>query len=605
MRIADALAKDLSALGVGHVFSVTGGGSIHLNDAIYRAHQPSLVYCHHEQAAAYGAEAYARATSNIGVCLVTLGPGASNAVTGQLCALMDSVPVLFVSGQSFSSQRSHGKGLRQLGVQEFDVVSMIEKYTKFSEVLLDPSRYRETFDEAISCMLSDRPGPAWLEIPVDIQHSECDRYVPSRQIRFVHSRSRSRIPLACQGEDWFSKVAEVKNRLLSSSRPLLLLGQGVRLAGAHELTAKWLKGRYLPFMLTHNALDLVPHDYRGYVGFPGLFGNRAANLAIQASDFLLVVGSRLSFGQTGYDSQDFARDAFVAMVDIDPLELNKTSLRLDLKIESDAHEFLSTFLPELGDYGFSESQWFRFCTKLRKKFDLQEIVREVNSISVNSYNFVRQLSDRLQPGDTVVTDMGLAYQSTYQALFVGEGVRVITNTGFAPMGWGLPAAIGAALGRRGRVYCLTGDGGLMMNLQELATLRYLNLPVVVVIYNNKGYLTIRQTQENLLDGRLTGVNSDSGITFPDFLMIATAFGLPSTSVRDNEHAVDKIFEELEKTSGPLIVDVQMSPEQLQGPRLISRRLPDGRILPSRLEDMWPFLDQNELLNILDEGKRAR
>lgn len=603
MRIADALAKDLADLGVNHVFSVTGGGSIYLTDALHRAKRPSLIYCHHEQAAAYAAEAYARARSGVGVCLVTLGPGASNAISGQLGALMDSVPVLFVSGQSFRSQRSHGKGLRQLGVQELDVITMIERHTKFSAVLLDARQYRATFDEAIHSMLSGRPGPGWIEIPVDVQNSECPNYCQSRhssrpQLKSDKGRSRTYAP-----GDTSTEIAIIKDKLKASCRPLLLLGQGVRISGADQLIVKWLKARHMPFLLTHNALDLVPHDCPGYIGFPGLFGNRAANLAVQSSDFLLAVGSRLSFGQTGYDSQDFARDAYVAMVDIDSNELNKSSLRLDLKIEADAGEFFDKLLPELDDYRSDESEWSIFCAKLRKRFDPLEIVRGTNTTAVNSYILARQLSSLLLPGDTVVTDMGLAYQSTYQALSVREGVRVITNTGFAPMGWGLPAAIGAALTRSGRVFCLTGDGGLMMNLQELATLRYLNLPVIVVIYNNKGYLTIKQTQEHSQDGRLTGVDSDSGITFPDFTMVASAFGLPSVSIGDGEDAVSDLLGLLSRATGPLIVDVAMSAEQFQGPRVMSRQLADGRAAPARLEDMWPFLDQAEVWQILDEGRR--
>lgn len=599
MNVAEALAQDLVDLGVTHVFSVTGGGSIYLTDAIHKHGSPHLVYCHHEQAAAYAAEAYARASGRIGVCLVTLGPGASNAISGDLCAYMDSVPVLFISGQAFNRHRSAGKGLRQLGVQELDIVPIIKEHSKFSAVVQTGYSYRQILSDAVFTMKSGRPGPAWIEIPADVQTENVPDRSPTDAIINAQTLNTAYVPNKFEGIDFDdSEILEIAEKFRNAKRPLLLLGQGVRLSGAQVLTSDWLGSHSVPFMLAHNSLDLVPHKFKNYLGFPGLFGNRAANIATQMCDVLVSVGSRLSLGQTGYNSKDFARNAEVAMVDIDKSELDKDNLRLTWKVNLDAHIFLKRFFSILNTTTFAETEWSIFCNGLRRNFDPVSISDGASSEFVNSYRFVRALSQKLKPGDTVVTDMGIAYQSTYQTLSVNEDVRVITNTGFAPMGWGLPASIGAALVRPGKIYCLTGDGGLMMNLQELATLGHLSLPVVVLIFNNCGYLTIKQTQEISLDGRLTGVNASTGLKFPDFVAVAEAFGITALTLSPGLNSIEGILKVAESTKGPLVIDIKMDPNQIQGPKLVGRRDVHGLMVPARLEDMWPHLGEDYLQKLL-------
>lgn len=599
MNVAEALAQDIVDLGVTHVFSVTGGGSIYLTDAIHKLGKPQLIYCHHEQAAAFAAEAHARASGGIGVCLVTLGPGASNAITGLLCAYMDSVPVLFISGQSFTRHRSAGKGLRQLGVQELDIVPIVKERSKYSAVVQTGGSYRQILIDAVFNMTSGRPGPAWIEIPADVQMENTLEKFPINSLVGSQTFSATNANTHFVGSDSEDLVIhQIAEKFRNSKRPLLLFGQGVRLSGAQGLVTDWLESHPVPFMLAHNSLDLVPHKLKTYLGFPGLFGNRAANIATQMCDVLVSVGSRLSFGQTGYNSKDFARNAEVAMIDIDKSELDKDNLRLTWKVNLDANNFLERFFAILKTTSFSETEWSLFCNELRQKFDPVNISEGAKSEYVNSYKFVRALSQKLIAGDTVITDMGTSYQSTYQTLTVPEDVRVITNTGFAPMGWGLPASIGAALVRPGKVYCLTGDGGLMMNIQELATLRYLSLPVVILIFNNSGYLTIKQTQEISLNGRLTGVNASTGLDFPDFVAVAKAFGIKAHTLSPELTSIDKILEIAASEKEPLLIDIKMDPNQAQGPKLVGRRDDQGIVVPAKLEDMWPHLGQDYLRNIL-------
>lgn len=599
-KVSDRVAEWLQALDIGDVFSVTGGGSLFLNDAIFRLGYTSINYCHNEQAVGFAAEGFARSTDGFGVCLVTLGPGASNLLTSVLSAWMDSVKVLIISGQSFSTQVSHGSNIRQLGIQEFDLMPMIEKCTKYSHSLNCGSDIDAVFSQALSAMSSGRPGPVWIEIPADVQNEFFDGPLRVNFTFEPNSLESGTKPLVNRRE-----VRTVIDALTAAKRPLIHIGNGVRISKAEELIRTLYNETKIPLMITHNSVDLFRDENILNMGFSGVFGARSANIAAQNCDFYLGIGTRLSLAQTGYNGIDFARNAFMAVVDIDPNELTKDYLHIDVGICSDAKDFLIDFLDELDDYKNDIDSWIVQCQEWKRKYDVLDEI--YTSEWVNSYDFVKQLSNWVEPGESVVTDMGLAYQSTFQSFRPKPNVRLITNTGFAPMGWGLPGAIGVCIARGTTTYCLAGDGGFMMNLQELATLKHLCLPVKIFIFNNGGYLTIRDTQSLGFDGRHTGVDKSSGLDFPDFCLVAESFGISTMRQYGTTDGLLGCLEFAKSIDGPVLIDLVMDPNQIQSPKVINRRDGEGKFVSSRIEDMWPFLSREAIkaeMSIYDLKQRV-
>ncbi len=591
IRVADCVHRFLVEMGIRDVFSVTGGGSIFLTDALHDSTHVKAWFCHHEQAATMAAESYARVTGGLGVCVLTLGPGSTNSITGVAGAWMDSVPVMVISGQSFSSQTVRETGLRQLGIQEFPIVPVVQSFTKYAVTVEDPARIRFELEKAAFLSEQGRPGPVWVEIPANVQSSlvvwdELDRYDPP---------SLQASPSTDEGTT--AVIRDVVALLIKAERPLMQVGNGVRIAKAIPTLRSVVEEHEIPFITSHNSNDLVASDHPQRIGFSGIFGQRAANFAVQTCDLLISVGNRFSLGQTGYRADDYARNATVVMVDIDQSELSKAHLRIDLPVHMDAGDFLRAFDAEVpADYRCPD-RWVAQLSDWRDRYRVADEHRPYSSSTefVNSYAFVEALSDELTPTDIIVTDMGLAYQSAHQALIVKDGQRFFTNTGLAPMGWGLPAAVGAAVAApASRVICLAGDGGFMMNLQELATVAYHNLPVKIFIFNNRGYLTIKQTQEIGFASRSIGVDATSGLGFPDFSVVAEAFGIPNAQIHAGPLWRSELRSALNST-GPFLVDVAMDPDQVQAPKAIGRVRPDGTREQSVLEDLWPFLSQETLV----------
>ena len=590
MRVADYVIEFLENQGVEHIFTVTGGGAIFLCDALGMAKKMKYVACHHEQAASMASEAYARIRQGLGVALVTSGPGGTNAVTGTAGCWLDHVPQLTISGQVFLSQ-TIGKhlGLRTLGVQELNIVDIVRSITKYAVMIEDAKDIRYHLGKAIYLATHGRPGPTWLDIPANIQNADID----SSSLRGFDAKE-SELPLDSELK---MKVAQVVKLLKTASRPLVHIGQGVRIAGAGEEFFKLVETLRIPFVTARNANDMGPADHDLYVGHPGTFAQRGANIAVQTSDVYLAVGTRLSLAQTGYNAKDYARNAKVVMVDIDQAELDKDTVKLHLKIQADA----KIFLEELNRQLFQEKldsqrwrQWLMQCQQWRLKYPVVLPEYREQTGSVNSYYFIDVLSEVLTPEDAVVTDMGFAFQNTHQAFRVKKGQRVFTNCGLASMGWGLPAAVGACFAReKKRTVCIAGEGGFLMTIQEMATIMHHRLPVKLFILNNGGYLTIKQTQELGFENRLMGSNEESGISFPNFMKIAEAYCFKGVRLESHQD-LKRHIEEIMNHEGPVLCEIMMDPDQMQAPKAINRRNADGGMQQTALEDSYPFLDSKEI-----------
>ncbi len=603
MRLADYVIRFVEKLGVKDIFTVTGGGSIFLCDALSKNKNVNYYCCHHEQAVAMATEAYARAREGLGVSLVTAGPGGTNAITGVAGSWMDSVPHLVLSGQAFLSQTIGDSGLRQLGVQEINIIDLVKPITKYAVMVKDPNTIRYHLEKAVFIATTGRPGPVWLDLPANIQNASIDE----EQLEGL-SDSERQLPSRYQTDIKLKdKVRQVVDLLRFSRRPLIHVGQGVRLARAQAEFMSLVENHRIPFVTARNANDLIPTDHSLYVGRPGTFAQRAPNFAVQNADVYIAIGTRLSLPQTGYDSKDFARGAKRVMVDIDQAELDKKTLDIHLKIHSDAKLFLVELNRQLSGTAIDAGEWVERCRSWKEKYRPVPKELENQERFVNSYYFVDILSDRLSGEDLVVTDMGIAFQGTHQAFRVKQGQRFFTNCGFAPMGWGLPAAVGACVGSgKRRTVCITGDGGLLMNIQELATVMHHYLPVKLFILNNGGYLTIKETQQYGFESRYMGVNEETGISFPDFMKIAEAHRIPAWRVEDHPHLSSVITETLQ-SSGPSICEIMMNPDQPQIFRAIPRKKADGTTEYTPFEDLYPFLDRDELQKnmMLDTLKVAR
>lgn len=586
IRVADFIISYLESIGVRDLFTVSGGGSIFLNDAM--AANPNVRYycCHHEQAVSMATEAYARVRRDLGVSVVTTGPGGTNAITGVTCSWTDSVPHLVLSGQVFLNQTIRQTGVRQLGVQEINIIDIVRPVTKFAVMVEDVGKIKYFLQKAIHIAKTGRPGPVWLDIPANIQNARVDETK-------LESFDPAELKPVEVDQDLKERVREVVQFLKSAKRPLVHVGQGVSIACAVDDFMKLIETHRLPFVTARNANDMVATDHDLYVGRSGTFAQRGANFAVQNSDVYLAVGTRLSLPQTGYNSKDFARNARRVMVDIDKSELNKDTLDIHLKIHADAKAFLKELNAQLETVKLDTREWVGRCRQWVRKYPVVLPEYKDQKGSVNSYYFVDVLSDLLTPEDVVVTDMGIAFQGTHQAFRVKKGQRLFTNCGFAPMGWGLPASVGACVAHQNRrTICIAGEGGLQMNIQELATIMHYQLPVKLFVLNNGGYLTIKQTQEYGFGGRLMGCNEDSGLSFPDMEKIAEAHRMKFVRLNDQKPLKEKVQEILDHP-GPAICEIVMDPNQAQIPKFLARRRPDGTTEPTPLEDLYPYLDREE------------
>lgn len=599
MRIADYIAELLAANGIKHVFMVTGGGAMHLNDALGRNKNLHVLHCHHEQACAIAAESYTRLSGTLAAVNVTTGPGGVNALNGVYGAYVDSIGMVVISGQVKRETlvTSYKLPLRQLGDQEIDIIRMAESVCKFSAQLRDPADTRYLVEKALWYAKSGRPGPVWIDVPIDLQAAPIN---PTKLRGFDPVAEGNGKPIALPaeanpktGRELETLVKDVLDRLSKAKRPVILAGAGVRISKSHDLFLRVIEKLGIPVTTGWNAHDVLWNDHPMYAGRPGTVGDRPGNFAVQNSDFLLVLGSRLNIRQISYNWKAFAREAFKVMVDVDSAELAKPTLSIDLPVHADLKEFLTILDRQSYAAPAAHTEYLAWCKARVKKYPavLPEYWQRKDII--NPYCFMDALFKELQEGDVTVTGDGTACVVAFQAAHIKKNQRLYTNSGDASMGYDLPAAIGAHYASGKRVVCLAGDGSVMMNLQELQTIIGNKIPAKIFILNNGGYSSIVQTQRNYFPDNIVGCGPASGVTFPDFGKLAVAFGFPFQRI-DTHAGMQEAIRAMINADGPQMMEVMLDPDQPFAPKLSSRRLEDGTMVSPALEDLSPFLSREEL-----------
>ncbi len=590
IRVSDYIVQTLAKKGISHVFMVTGGAAMHLNDAFGRCAAIKKVCCHHEQSCAMAAESYYRVSNRIAAVNVTAGPGATNAITGVYGAYVDSMAMIVLSGQSKRETlvRSTGLPLRQLGDQEVDIVEMVKGITKYAVLIEDPLAIRYHLEKALHLATQGRPGPVWLDVPIDVQAAQID---PAKLKGYDPSEADAPLDVSAL----HTSVEEILARMAEAKRPVIYAGTGIRLSGQYDLFLKMAARLGVPVVAAWNSNDLLPNDHPAYAGRPGTIGDRAGNFTVQNSDFLLVLGCRLNIRLVSYNWASFAPRAFKVMVDADEAEMKKPTLSIDLPVHADLGDFLPLLDQVSAGWIPCHREWLAWCRErvtrypvvLQEYWDLKE--------KVNPYCFMDRLSSLLDEGEVIACGDGTACVTAFQAIKILHEMRLFHNSGCASMGYDLPAAIGAAeaLPEKKRIICLAGDGSIMMNLQELQIIAGRRLPVKIFILNNTGYHSIRQTQGNFFPDNIVGCGTDSGLSFPDFGKVAMAFGLPFERCSTHAELESSIHKTLEQ-EGPAICEVMLDLAQSFAPKLSSRKLDDGRMVTAPLEDMAPFLSREEL-----------
>jgi acetolactate synthase-1/2/3 large subunit len=589
MKLSDYIFSQLREWGARQVFLVTGGGAMHLNDSIGTSGL-SYVCMHHEQAAAMAAEGYARITRMPGILNVTSGPGGVNALNGVFGAWTDSIPMLIISGQvkRETCMRTYGlTKLRQLGDQEVDIIRMVQGITKYAVFVNEPESIAYHLERAWYLAQNGRPGPCWLDVPVDVQSTQIDpknlrHYDPSEDALIFDSATVN------------AQVADVLTRIRNAERPVIMVGSGVRLSGAIPEFERVIRSLRIP-VVTAWTHDLIASDDELFCGRSGTIGERAGNFTVQNSDVLLVLGSRLNVRQISYNWKSFARFATKIQVDVDAEELRKPLMQPDVPIHCDVKLFLAEMARQVegrNNLSPKHAKWLERARQWKTQYPVLQPHQRVPGPRLNPYDFIDRLFEMLGPDDAVVCGNATACIVPYQVAKLKKGQRLISNSGSASMGYDLPAAIGVAVARSARTVCLAGDGSLQMNVQELQTIIGHNLPIKLFVLNNGGYLSIRQTQTGFFQGRRIGESPASGVTFPKMEKIGAAYEIPSFKI-ETIADLDVVRRELE-SAGPTLFDVYLNLDQGFEPRLRSRILPDGKIVTPNLEDMYPFLSPEEL-----------
>lgn len=602
IKLSAWVADELVRRGVTDVFMLTGGGAMHLNHSIGADPRIRTTFCHHEQALAMAAEAYFRLTRRLAAVNVTSGPGGTNAITGVYGAFVDSIGMLIISGQVKieTTVRSTGLPLRQLGDQELDIEPIVRPITKYAAMVTDPLSIRYHLDKAIHLATTGRPGPVWLDIPLDVQAAMID---PDE---LAPGFDPSELDEPWLKTDIRAAAAAIVDRLRQAERPVIFAGGGVRLSGAHADFLHLIDRLGVPVVTGWNAHDVIWNDHPLYCGRPGTIGDRGGNMVTQSADFLLILGSRLNVRQVSYNWKSFARAAYKAWVDIDPAELMKPTVTPDMPVVAD----LKDIIPALIDAAPAEASaaqraWLKWARARGPKFPVVLPEYRHNQIC-NPYVAMEALFDALDEDDIVVTGNGSACVVSFQTAHLKRGQRLWTNSGCATMGYDLPAAIGvcAAIGDKKRVICIAGDGSIMMNIQELQTIAGKNLPVKIILINNNGYVSIFQTHRHFFNGVEVGGGPKSNVTFPDFRKVAPAFGLSYFRVSSHEYLASTIRDAL-AAPGPTLCEVIVDESVAFAPKLGAKQHPDGRITSPPLEDLSPFLPrevlrENMMIDLIEE-----
>ena len=602
-RLADYVADFLVAHGVTDVFSVVGGGAMHLNDALGHHNGLKVTYNHHEQACSIAAEAYARIENKIAAVCVTTGPGGTNAITGVACGWLDSIPMFVISGQvrydttaRYAMQFTEGLPLRAMGDQEYDITKSVEHMTKYAVMIEDPKTIRYHLERAWHLATTGRPGPVWIDIPVNFQGG----YIETDELEgYDPAEDAKELPPELDDATIDAILDAVKN----AKRPVFHAGYGIRLSGAYETFRKVMEKLNIPVVTYWNAVDLIEDEHPLYTGRAGNMGDRAGNWAIQNADLILAVGTRISIRQVGYNWKTWARAAKVIMVDIDRAEMKKPTIHVDMPVWADAADFLAKIDAKVadGEKVFTDEKWPETTRSWRDNYPVvQDRQWEENGETANVYAFMKYMSSQLPEGSLTAVSNGACCVVGNQTYVIKKGSRMTNNSAIASMGYGLPAALGTCIAGKGKeTICLEGDGSIMMNLQELQTIITLNLPIKIFLINNNGYHSIRITQNNLFKEHCkVGIGPESNdLSFPDFEKLSKAFGYPYLCAHSNEE-MKKVVDETLAMEGPVFCEIFTDTQQVWEPKSATKRLPDGTLVSPPLEDLAPFLPREELEKIM-------
>lgn len=592
MRVADYILHAIACRGVKVVFFLPGGGAMHLNNALLRNKSLQAVSMLHEQGASIASEAYARTSCLFGVCMVTTGPGATNAITGVSGAWFESTPMVVISGQVKRADLKGDRRLRQLGTQELDIVTVVSSITKYAVCLTDPALVRYEVEKALFLMQSGRPGPVWIDVPMDVQASEIN---PESLIGYELAHTDQDQEAGLANTPLRTAAIQVANLLMNATRPVLLLGNGVHCAGAADNARSLVDQLQVPTQTTWIGADLLECSHPLYFGRPGTVASRGANFTIQNADLVITIGCRMDYSITGYNRKQFARGAEVVVVDIDEAEIDKLGNLPKVRVVADAGAFINELSNAMSsrpkrDYG----EWIALCNQWKERYPVVVPEYYQQSGYTNTYVFTKILCDELESSDMLIPgSSGASIDTFWLAAELKNGQRAVATGGLGAMGYGLPAAIGGCIGSNGRrTISIDGDGGFMLNIQELEVVRRLNLPIKFFVLNNNGYASIRASQTGYFKEAI-GCDSDSGLTLPDVCKVASAFGIQSFRIANQQDLRASIREAL-NCEGPVICEVMVQPNQTIGPRVSSRLGKDGAMVSTPLEDLSPFLDREEL-----------
>ena len=600
IKLAKYISQFLVERGITDCFMVTGGGAMHLDDAIGHQEGIHCTFNHHEQACAIAAEGYTRMTGKLAAVCVTSGPGGTNAITGVMGGWLDSIPMFVISGQvkrETTIWACPDLNLRQLGDQEFNVIDSVQNMTKYAVMVTNPQEIAYHLEKALFLATNGRGGPVWLDIPLDVQGAKIET---DSLIHFHEDEENT-----WKNPEINQPVIDIiLQKLREAKAPLVLAGTGVNLGGAREKLLRFLDMYKIPAVTAWNANDTVAYDNPYYVGMPGTVGIRSGNFAIQNCDLLISLGCRMNIRMIGYTHYDFAKNAFKVIVDIDPRELVKPTIHADLPVYADVNTFLDTMLAQSYQPVKAHEKWIAWGKELLNRYPAaKQEYHTSGKEKLNPYIFIDRLFAHSDNNDRIICGNGAACVITFQAAKIKQGQRMFTNSGCAAMGYGFPAAVGVAVSDNSRrTICIDGDGSLMMNVQELATVAYNKLNMKLFILNNNGYLSIRQTQRNLFKPPFIGIDAESGVGFPDFEKLADAFGLPYFRI-EHEDEADRQLEEVLTTAGPCVCEVVVDERQNFEPKSSSKVLPDGKIVSPSLDDMAPFLERDEFdqIHYQDQG----
>lgn len=587
VKVAQYIADFLVDYGIEHNFTVTGGGAMHLNDALGHKKGLTSIYNHHEQASAIAAEAYSRLTGKLACLCVTSGPGGTNAITGVVGGWLDSIPMLILSGQvkrEMTISSCPELQIRQLGDQEFNIASVVENFTKYSVMITEQNDIAYHLEKALFLCKQGKGGPVWLDIPLDIQGAK----IETEELRHFDPTEEGLNAVYDFSEQ---QARELMELIKNAKAPLLMAGSSIQYSQSEEEFLQLVEKLKIPVVTAWAANDTLASDNECFVGVPGTLGTRAGNFAVQQCDLLLSLGSRMNVRTVGYNKGDFGCNAYKVMVDICEAELHKPTYEPDLAICADVKNVIHGLLNVEYDRPVEHDKWLQWCQKVRRDFPVVLEAYHNTGRKINPYVFTEYLYDSLDDSDTIVCSNGSSCVIPIQVSGIKQGQRLFCNSGCAAMGYGLPAALGAAVARNGeRVICLEGDGSIMMNIQELPTARYHNMNMKIFIYNNNGYHSIRQTQTNNFGEPLVGVNHESGVAIPEFSKLAAAFDIPYFSIETEDNAKDIIRKVLSK-KGVVICDVFVDETQNFAPKSSSKVLPDGKIVSPSIDEMAPFLEK--------------